>query len=64
MNAGKLYGIIILLMFFLLVFGIIIKVSFSILANVLKNWFILLYEKYCKLVKANWLLFRASNEPD
>ncbi len=64
MNAGKLYGIIIIFMFLLLVFGIIIKTGFSMLADVSKTWLILLYVKYCKLIKANWLMFGASNEPD
>jgi len=64
MNAGKLYGIIIILMFLLLVFGIIIKTGLSMLADVSKTWLILLYGKYCKLIKANWLMFGASNEPD
>ncbi len=64
MNASKLYGIIILLMFLLLVFGIIIKTGFSMLADELKTWLILLYGKYSKLDKANWLIFGASNEPD
>jgi len=64
MNAGKLYGIIILLMFLLLVFGIIIKTGFSMLADESKTWLILLYGKYRKLVKANWLMLGASNEPD
>jgi hypothetical protein len=64
MNAGKLFGIIILLMLFLLVFGIIIKVSFCMLTNISKTWLILLYGKYCKLVKANRLMFGASNEPN
>jgi hypothetical protein len=64
MNAGKLFGIIIILMFLLLVFGIIIKTGFSMLADVSKTWLILLYKKYCKLVKANWLMFGASNEPN
>ena len=63
MNAGKLYGIIILLMLFLLVFGIIIKVSFSMVADMSKTRFILLYGKYCKLVKAGWLIVGASNKP-
>ncbi len=53
MHAGKLYGIIILLMLFLFVFGIIFRVSFSMLAHVSKTWLVLLYGKYCKLVKAN-----------
>ena len=64
MNAGKLYSIIMLLMLFLLVFGIIFKVSFSMLADVSKTWLILLHGKYCKLVKANWFMFGASNEPN
>jgi hypothetical protein len=64
MNAGKLFGIIIILMLLLLVFGIIIKTCFSMLADVSKTWLILLYKKYCKLVKANWLMFGASNEPN
>lgn len=64
MNAGKLYSIIILLMLFLLVFGIIFKVCFSMLVDVSKNRLIFLYEKYCKLVKANWFMFGASNEPN
>jgi hypothetical protein len=64
MNAGKLFGIIIILMFLLLVFGIIIKTGFSMLADVSKTWLILLYGKYCKLVKANLFMFGASNEPN
>ena len=64
MNAGKLYGIIILLMFLLLTFGVIIITSLSMLANVTKTWFILLFEKYCKLVKANRHMFGALNETD
>jgi len=64
MNADKLFSIIILLIFFLLVFGIIIKVSFSMLAEVLKTWSIHLYGKYSKLVKVNRLMFGASNEPN
>ena len=64
MNAGKLYGIIILLMFLLLTFGVIIITSLSMLANVTKTWLILLFEKYCKLVKANRHTFGALNEPD
>ena len=64
MNAGKLYGIIILLMFLLLTFGVIIITSLSMLANVTKTWLILLFEKYCKLVKANRHTFGDLNEPD
>jgi len=64
MNAEKLFSIIILLMFFLLIFGIIIKASFSMLADVSKTWFILLHGKYSKLVKANRLMIGASNEPN
>lgn len=64
MNAEKLFSIIILLMFFLLIFGIIIKASFNMLAEALKTWFILLHGKYFKLVKANRLMFGASNEPN
>ena len=37
MNAGKLYDIIILLILFLLVFGIIIKASCCLLAVGVKN---------------------------
>jgi len=64
MNAGRLYSIIILLMLFLLVFGIIFKVCFSMLVDVSKSRLILLYEKYCKLVKANRFMFGVSNEPN
>ena len=62
MNADKLFSIIILLMFFLLIFGIIIKVSFSMLTEVFKTWLIHLYGKYSKLVKVNRLMFGVSNE--
>lgn len=64
MNASKLFSIIILLMFFLIAFGIIIKVTFSMLAEASKAWFFFMYEKYCKLAKASWHLFGVSNEPN
>ena len=59
MNAGKLFGIIILLIFLLFIFGIIIKVSFCMMADVLKDWFVLMYGKCSKLVKVNWFILGA-----
>ena len=49
MNAGKIYGIIILLTFLLLIFGVIIITSLSMLVDASKTWANLLFEKYCKL---------------
>lgn len=64
MNAGKLFGIIIILMLFLLISGIIIKASFSILADTFRTWFIFLHREYCRLVKTSRLVFRTLNETD
>jgi len=49
MNAGKIYSIIILLTFLLLIFGAIIITSLSMLINTSRTWANLLFEKYCKL---------------